>query len=209
MKKPGKAVSGRLKADGPFLTVVLFVCFLGAGAAGCLVVSAAGQQGVDSLSAFLRDYLSMLEEGSGTSPGIWPVMWELCRWPLLVLLLGFTALGAVAVPVVFCVRGFLLSYAMASFVRVFGAAGLFAAFAVFGMTALVSVPVLFCVGAMALPSSLHLAAGVLGGRPGGLIPRERLLGLIPCGALLMLAVFVQWTVMPQLLAAVSELLSAG
>ena len=143
------------------------------------------------------------------SPGIWSVIWELCRWPVLVLLLGFTALGAVAIPVVFCVRGFLLSYALASFVRVFGSTGIFAAFAVFGMAALVSVPVLFCMGAFAFSSSLRLAAGVLGNRQAGLFPREKLLGLIPCGVLLLLAVFVQWSVMPQLLLAVSKLLTAA
>ena len=207
-KRPGKSVSGRLRTDGLILTAVLFACFLGAGIAGCLAVSVTGADGVDTLSAFLQDYLALLEDGSAVSPSIWSVMWELCRWPALVLLLGFTALGAVAIPVVFCVRGFLLSYALASFVRVFGATGIFAAFAVFGMAALVSVPVLFCVGAFAFPSSIRLAAGVLGNRQTGLFPREKLFGLIPCGGLLVLAVFVQWSVMPQLLLAVSKLLTA-
>lgn len=207
-KRPGKSVSGRLKADGLILTAVLFACFVGAGVAGCLAVSVAGEDGVDTLSAFLRDYLAVLEDGSAVSPSIWSVIWELCRWPALVLLLGFTALGAVAIPAVFCVRGFLLSYALASFVRVFGVTGIFAAFAVFGMAALVSVPVLFCMGAFAFPSSLRLAAGVLGSRQPGLFPKERLFGLIPCGGLLLLAVFVQWSVMPQLLLAAAKLLTA-
>ena len=102
-----------------------------------------------------------------------------------------------------------MSYALGSFVRVFGSTGIFAAFAVFGMAALVSVPVLFCMGAFAFSSSLRLAAGVLGNRQAGLFPREKLLGLIPCGVLLLLAVFVQWSVMPQLLLAVSKLLTAA
>ena len=80
---------------------------------------------------------------------------------------------------------------------------------VFGMAALVSVPVLFCMGAFAFSSSLRLAAGVLGNRQAGLFPREKLLGLIPCGVLLLLAVFVQWSVMPQLLLAVSKLMTAA
>lgn len=208
-KRPGKSATGRLKADRSILLAVLFVCFVGAGAAGCLAVSVAGGEGAGALSSFLQDHLSMVREGGGSSPSIWSVMWELCRWPALVLLLGFTALGAVAIPAVFCVRGFLLSYALASFVRAFGAAGIFAAFAVFGMAALVSVPVLFCMGAFAFPSSLRLAAGVLGGRQATGFPRRELAGALACAGPLLLAVFVQWSVMPQLLAAVSGLLTAA
>lgn len=207
-KRLEKSASGRLKADGLIPIVALFACFVGASILGCWTVAAAGSTGIDTLSSFLRDYLNLLDDGSALSPSIWAVIWELCRWPALVLLLGFTALGAVAIPAMFCVRGFLLSYALASFVRVFGVTGIFAAFAVFGMTALVSVPVLFCMGAFAFPSSLRLAAGVLGSRQAGLFPKEKLLGLIPCGGLLLLAVFVQWSVMPQLLSAVTKLLTA-
>jgi len=180
---------------------------MGAGLAGCLAVAWAGESGACALSDYLRGYLGLLEEGAAASPPVWAVVWELCRWPLLTFLLGLTAFGAVAIPAVFCARGFLLSYSIAAFVRVFGAAGTLAALAVFGTTALASVPVLFCVGLLAFSNSLRLAVGAAGNRPAPLLDRTRLRGLAPCGALLALAVTLQCLLMPQLLLAAAELLS--
>jgi len=188
--------------------VVLLVCFLGAGLAGCLAVKLAGEDGMQTLDAYLRGYIEMLREGSAAQASLCSVVWELCRWPLLVLLLGLTALGAVAIPAVFCVRGFLLAYSVAAFVRVFGVEGLPCALTVFGMTALASVPALFCVGAISFQSSLRLAVGALEGRREG-APLERLWGLIPCGGLLALGVALQYSLMPQFLPLAAELLSKG
>lgn len=206
MKRSGRSVQRQHKLDGLAPAVVLSACFVGAGLAGCLTAAAAGADGTASLAEFLSSYLSLLAEDGAETPSLWAAAWELCRWPLLTLLLGFTALGAAAIPAVFCVRGFLLAYSIASFVRVFGAPGLLAAFAVFGVTALMSVPALFGVGAAAFPSALRLAMGVLGERPTGPPARETLASLAPCGALLAPAVFLQWAVMPQVLYAVSGLL---
>lgn len=203
VRRSGKSAQGRNISDGLILMAILFLCFLGAGVAGCLAVAGAGEGGVSSLSSYLHNYCRLVSGDAAVLPSVWSVAWELCRWPLLTFLLGFTALGAVAVPAVFCVRGFLLAYSVASFVRVFGPVGVLAAFAVFGMTALAAVPALFCVGLLSFQTSLRLAAGVLGGRQGGVISKERLIGLAPCAGMLVLAVFLQWSVMPQLLSAIS------
>ena len=71
------------------------------------------------------------------------------------------------------------------------------------MTALVSVPVLFCVGCASFRSSLGLASGMLAERRTVQPLMERLGVLIPCGGLLLLAVVLQCSLMPQILAAVS------
>ena len=202
-RKSGKAASGGKISDGLAGAAVLFVCFCGAGIAGCLAVSGMGADGVSSLGGYLSGYLSLVTAGDAAAPSVWSAGWELCRWPLLAFLLGFTALGAAALPVVFCIRGFLLGYAVAAFVRVFGSRGLLLAFAVFGMTALVSVPVLFCVGCASFRSSLGLASGMLAERRTVQPLMERLGVLIPCGGLLLLAVVLQCSLMPQILAAVS------
>lgn len=208
-RRPGRDARAQEGSEGLARTVVLLVCFLGAGLAGCLAVKFAGEGGGQTLDAYLRGYVEMLREGSAAQASLWSVVWELCRWPLLVLLLGLTALGAVAIPAVFCARGFLLAYSIASFVRVFGTEGLPCALAVFGMTALSSVPVLFCVGALSFQSSLRLAVGVLEGRRDAGVSLERLWGLIPCGALLALGVALEYSLMPQLLTLASELLPTG
>ncbi len=202
-RRSGKAASGGKISDGLVGAAVLFVCFCGAGIVGCLAVAGTGADGVSSLSSYLSGYLSLVTAGDAAAPSVWSAGWELCRWPLLAFLLGFTALGAAALPAVFCIRGFLLGYAAAAFVRVFGSRGLLLAFAVFGMAALVSVPVLFCVGCASFRSSLGLASGVLTERRAIQSPLDRLLEFVPCGGLLLLAVVLQCSLMPQILAVVS------
>jgi len=199
----------REDSEGLVQAVVLLLCFLGAGLVGCLAVKFTGGSGGLALDAYLQGYIEMLREGSAAQASLWSVIWELCRWPLLVLLLGLTALGAVGIPAVFCVRGFLLAYSIAAFVRVFGVEGLSCALVVFGMTALSSIPALFCVGVLAFQSSLRLAVGVLEGRRETGVALERLWGLVPCGGLLALGVVLQYALMPQFLPLAAELLSKG
>ena len=70
--------------------------------------------------------------------------------------------GAALVILLFAVRGFLLAFSIASFVRLFGGAGCLLALLVFGVSGALSVPVLFVLGVQGL-----LAARVLAGRVWG------------------------------------------
>lgn len=205
-RRSGKSTNIQQLSDGLFPIIVLIICFLGSGLAGCLIAASSGENSSASLSSYLCNYLALLSDREAVSPSVWAVLWEICCWPLLVFLLGLTALGALAIPAAFCVRGFLLAYAIAAFAQVFGKSGLLAALAVFGMTALVSIPILFSIGTIAFPSSLNLARGVLGERSSGPYFKEYLVQLLPCGALVVFAVVIQRSVMPQLLYIVSEML---
>lgn len=96
-------------------------------------------------------------------------------------------------------RGFLLSYAAATFARLFHLPGIAAALAAFGVTAFIGVPVLFVVAADAFRQSL----GRLPGAPVSAVHwGERTASLVPCAGLLVLAVALQQAVMPALLSAV-------
>lgn len=198
-RKTGRSAP-RNKGTGVLAVAVLFLCFCAAGAVGCFAAGGVSGSGSDALSEYLADYLALLTAGEAAVPSVWSVAWELCRWPLLAFALGFTALGAAALPVVFLCRGFLLGYAAAAFIKVFGSRGALLAGTVFGMTALVSVPVFFFVGTLSFRSALSLAAGV----PRDLgVPTERFWGMIPCGAFLLAAVLIQWAVIPELLSVLS------
>lgn len=72
-------------------------------------------------------------------------LWDVGRWPLLVWILGSTTLGRWMVPLVFGARGFLLSFAVAG-LSVANQGGVLLAFCLFGLSALVSLPVLFLLG---------------------------------------------------------------
>lgn len=82
----------------------------------------------EGLEAYVQSFLRAAESGALSAPDLLPSMWECIRWPLLALLLGFTALGLLGLPVLFAVRGFLLAFSIASFVRVLGSAGCLLAF---------------------------------------------------------------------------------
>lgn len=75
----------------------------------------------------------------------WESLWDVGRWPLLVWLLGSTALGRWMVPVVFAVRGFFLSYAVAG-LSVATQSGVLLAFCLFGLGAFITLPLFFLLG---------------------------------------------------------------
>ena len=135
------------------MLAVTAACFLLGGLVGCLLASHIGGGGQESLAAYVEGFLRAAQAGEITAPALASLVWDTVRWPLLALLLGFTALGLLGLPLLFAVRGF---------VRLFGGAGCLLALLVFGVSGALSVPVLFVLGVQGL-----LAARVLAGRVWG------------------------------------------
>ena len=195
VRRMGGRFSSTPAWDGLTQLVFLGVCFA-AGALGGFFFS--GWGGDDPA---LLDYLSRCfqaaGQGGGVEPPLWDSIWDLLRWPLAAFLLGSTALGSAGIPLLLGARGFLLSFAAATFARLFGLPGMAASFAAFGVSALVAVPVLFVVSADAFRQSLGRLSG---DRPPAW--GQRVQALTPCAGLLVLAVALQQTVMPALFTAV-------
>lgn len=84
-------------------------------------------------------------DARGEAVSFWEVLWDVGRWPLLVWVLGSTALGRWMIPLTFAARGFFLSYAVAG-LSVAAQGGALLAFCLFGLSAMVSLPVLFFLG---------------------------------------------------------------
>lgn len=126
------------------LAILVAAFFLG-GAGGCLFAALSSGEGAQELSAYLSEYMELA--GSGQLPrSLWPVLWGQMRVHLAALVLSVTALGAVGLPVLFGAQGFLFSFSVACFCRVFGKIGLFPAFILFGLPALLWAPALFLSG---------------------------------------------------------------
>lgn len=138
---------------------VIGVCFFLGGLAGCLLAGYVGEASSESLSAYLQSFLQTAGAGDAAPPALAALVWNAVRWPLLALLLGFTALGLLGLPILFATRGFLLAFSIASFVRLFGSTGCLLALLLFGLTEALAIPVLFVVGVQSF-----LAARVLAGR---------------------------------------------
>ena len=186
---------------------VLAAAFAAGALAGLLRAAQVGGEGQESLSAYLQVYLEAARTGNATPPEPAAALWEAARWPLLTLLLSFTALGAVGIPAIFAVRGFLLSFAVASFVRIFGGAGAILAFFAFGFTGTISLPVLFLLGVQGLLSALARAGQAMGGGKGPTAPPGRAFWLRSglCAAGLVLSALLECWAVPALLASVAEL----
>lgn len=102
------------------------------------------------LHAYVTGYLTAARAGEAAPPHMLSVVWSTIRWPVFAVLMGFTGLGLLGIPVLFSIRGFLLSFAITSFVRMFGGVGGVLAFLTFGVTGLVAIPVLFVLGVQSL-----------------------------------------------------------
>lgn len=194
-----RRMGSRIKAapawDGLTQLAILGVCFLAGGLGGFFFSGLGGDS--PELMDYLGRYFQLAGQGSGVEPSLWSSVWELSRWPLAAFLLGSTALGALGLPVLLGVRGFLLSFAAATLARLFGLPGVAASLAVFGVTALVVVPVLFVISLDAFRQSLGRLSGERS--PAW---NQRIQALSPCVGLLVLAVALQQTLMPALLTVV-------
>ena len=147
--------------------IILAVSFLAGGAAGCLLAALSGGAGAEEPGSYLADYLTLAQEGD-LPRGLWPVLWGQVKYLLVALILGLTALGAAGLPVLFGVRGFFFSFPVACFCRVFGGRGLFPAFVLFGLPALLWAPALFMAGVPGLLSAQQLLRRSTGEGRGGL-----------------------------------------
>lgn len=157
----GDAWNGTERGILPALAVVSVSFFLG-GLAGCLMACFVGGDGLESLEAYLTHFLQTAREEGTALPSLGAQLWELLRWPGLAVILGFTALGLLGLPLLFAARGFLLAFSIAAFVRTFGRAGCLLAFLVFGVGGGLSLPVLFVLGVQSLTAARVLAGRFLG-----------------------------------------------
>ena len=131
------------------------VLFVLGGLGGCLAAGFVDGESGAALEEYLKAYLALAQGGTAqVSPGA--LLWDLVRFPLAVLLLGFTAVGVVCIPVVFGIRGFLFSFSVACFCRLFGWAGFVPAVFLFGVPALLWAPALFVLGMQGMAGSYDM-----------------------------------------------------
>ena len=176
------------------------------GVLGCTLAFQIDSGGSAGLARYVERFLTWAGT-SGHTPSLLLAAWDTVRWPLLVFLLGFTTLGLLALPAVFAVRGFLLAFAIGSFVRLFGRTGGTLAFLIFGIPECAAVPVLFILGTQSWLASRALASRVLGGGKMALPYGKRyLLRCASCAGVLCICVFLEYVVVPALTAGAAGLL---
>lgn len=183
------------------------ICFFLGGVAGCIMAANVQGSGSDSLSAYIRGFLSVTSANNMASPAFFPLVWDVLRWPLLSVVLGFTALGVIGIPILFTVRGFLLSFAISSFVRMFGGIGGLLAGAIFGTSGVIAIPALFVVGVQALAASRRLAGRALGeGRRNSPFGKAYFLRCSLCAGVLCVCILLEYLAVPALVSGLAGIL---
>ena len=151
-------MGSRIKAapawDSLTRLAVLGICFAAGTLGGFLFSGWSGDN--PELLDYLTHYFQMAGQGNGVEPALLSSIWDLMRWPLVAFLLGASPLGVVGIPALLTARGFLLSYSAAIFARLFGFPGVAVSLAVFSVTALVAVPVLFVVSVFIIANTIKL-----------------------------------------------------
>ena len=148
-----------LRQLGP--VAALAAAFFLGGLLGSLLAGLIGGEGAQALESFLRDYLAAAR-GEEIALPLASLVWEQGRFYLGTCLLGLTALGVAGIPALFFLRGFLFSFSVAAFCRIFGPAGLASAFFLFGLPAVWWAPVLFLTGSQCLSGASALLRRALG-----------------------------------------------
>lgn len=148
------------KGDSPTRTqLVLGAAFLIGALLGMLAASLIGAESCDNLEQFFRSYTELSPGQAYTWSGFLGTLWYFIRFPLLILLAGFSALGVFVIPAAILLKGFSFSFAVSALVLLYGPPGLLAAAVFFGFADLVFVPILFLLGGWNWEISCHLAFG--------------------------------------------------
>ncbi len=136
-------------------------------AAGVFAGALAAPGGAEGGAQFIEAYLEGLSAGG--VPGLLPLLFELSAFHIAVFLCGFSMLGVVLAPGLSFVRGFSIAYSLAMFVRLYAFSGAVAAYMLFGVCTIVSVPLFFMLAVQSLSASVELMGGAFG-RGGPLRP---------------------------------------
>lgn len=188
--------------------IIIAVAFFIGGLAGCTLAGRAEGGGEAALNGYLDGFLNVAISGETVRPEFVLLLWRSIRWPLFVVVLGFTPIGLIGVPTLFLIRAFLLSFSIASFFHVSGINGLLFAFSVFGITGLIYVPILFILGIQGFLNSGAIIGRITGeNRRSTGIKRTNVLCCGICFLLLIVCCFIEYSAGPSFLKMAAEILT--
>lgn len=182
------------------------LCFLCGGVLGCLFASLACEESVVQIGRYLTDYCRLAEERR-IRLSVVSVLWSHGRWLLGCALLGLSSLGALILPVLFGARGFLFSFGIGCFFRIYSGAGLIAAMLLYVIPALFWAPGLFLTGFWGMRESVRLCRNrfsLSSTLSGSSIPFR--VCVILSFVLIVLCVFFECSLLPVLLPSAARIL---
>ena len=187
--------------------IILSALFFVGGIAGCVFADKVDGNGSTAATEYLNGFLSVVASDDLMNPQFFTVMWKTIRWPLIVAALGLTPLGLIGIPVAFLIRAFLLSFSISSLFRILGPQGLTFGFALFGLTGLLYIPILFALGIQSFLYSGAIASQIVGESKKRILCHKKMFvcyGI--CSALLCLCSLFECYTVPAILKSISGML---
>ena len=184
---------------------ILSTAFVLGGLVGCIFADRISGSSGGVLSEYLNGYFSAVRSGYSEKPEVLFLIWNVIRWPAIVMLFCLTPIGIIGIPLLFLIRGFLLSFSITSFYGAMGTDGLLIAFCVFGITEVISIPVLFSLGIECFQCSGMVAGRLMGEhKKDGLFKRSTLLCFGICIIALFVCSLVEYHVVPAIIVPLTD-----
>ena len=180
----------------------LFGCFLGAIWAAGLDGERAGQ-----LRSYMSEYLAMAEQ-TGVTASFGSILWSHFRWCLYLLLFGLSTFGILWLPVLFGLRGFLLTFAVGCFLRVYGGTGIVPGLLLLGLPSLLWIPAMWIMTTQMMECCfLRLGSKIRAGQSASGIQRNFTTVLGMSFLLMLLCVFLEYWILPGLLPVAARMIT--
>lgn len=147
---------------------------------------------------YIQEFLQAAAQET-IQPDLWRELWVVFRWPGAVVILSLLPWVGLTIPLLFFLRGFLLSYGIVSLTAGSGLSGILYAGLLFGPVCLLTVPVLFVLG----------TEGLLRKAEEPRDPRQTVLRVVLCLLALGLCVILDQVLVPPVLTWFLKALAEG
>ncbi len=154
-----KPAAGRAKDEQKLPLLLLSGGFIFGIVFGCLLAASLSGGGSAALRTYITNFFLAAQHGTLGIPAFLSTLWSVFRWPLALVLLGCTAARRIGIPLLFALRGFLLSFTVCAFLLVMGRVGVLFSFLLLGLESLITIPILFLLGAEFLSKPIRRERG--------------------------------------------------
>ncbi len=165
MKNPlKKSARGPVQKASPAIAIMI-ICFLCGIVSGCVTITYSNAESMPFLDSYIQQYNEISQIGVGGYSYL-KTLFNMCKYPTLIFLLSFTALGVLCIPCAVFLKGFFVSMSASAVVHAIGVKGIWVALSMFGIQTFISLPCILIISSIAFEFS-KVFADVLRRNPHG------------------------------------------
>ena len=192
----------RQNIDVPLRGILFVLCVLFSVGAllGWRLYGNIAQQSSQQLQDYLTGYSELMACSQAAPTSLLSALFLYFRYPILIFIFGFSALGVVLIPLLCVIEGFFLSFAVTSFVASMGRNGVLLAMAALGVRCLFTLPCILFLAIQAVRAARQLGkVGAFGYRKNrAIFEPAYFLRFGVCMLILLLGVVLEITLVPKL-----------